>query len=290
MSFHTHLALSKPGRCWLVSLTVGLSSHAFTAEAQTAPADIAYASCGFVYAPRDSYSQELESLAASAVTCADPRFGAINRQALVNGTQLGVYVGIDWNPNPPTQVPPDGYGGTARASLNDVFTVPGNGWGTMTLSLQVRGSLANSAYFSFLTSLLLQAGDSYAGPSDGSNFWRRDYSSNGTVNEAIHVPLAMPLGEPFVFYTALYIWGGSADGAGANYTDGLADFLNTVEPTITRLQDAGGNDIPLSNLQVASGRNFTDTPPIPEPATYAMMLIGLGLVGLRLRHRHLRGV
>lgn len=258
MSFVTHIS-------GLVSLTVALSFHALTAEALTAPAGIAYASCGFVYTPRDSYTQEREGLAASAVNCDDRRFGSINSQAFINGTKLGAYVGIDWNANPPEQVPPGGYGGTARAGLNDVFTVPGNHWDTMTLSLQVSGSLSNSSYFSFLTSLILQAGDIYAGPSNESNLWRRDYSSNSTVNEAIEVPLAIPLGEPFVFYTALIIWGGSANGAGAPYTDGFANFLNPLEPRNPRLQDAGGSDIPLPSLEVASGRNFTHTPPFPNP-------------------------
>jgi len=41
------------------------------------------------------------------------------------------------------------------------------------------------------------------------------------------------------------------------------------------------------DMQIVSGSAFAapPTPPVPEPATWAMMLLGFGAIGLSMRHR-----
>lgn len=268
------------------TLRHGLISLAMAAlaifGAAPALADSALATCGFTYTAHDYFSDSSDTRNNSSVTCSDARFGTLSSSATVSGTSLGAYVGIDWNRNPPTRVPDEGYSATARAILLDTMFIPGSGRGTMTVNMPVHGMFANSPYLDLLAVVVVQAGD-YSG--DGSNVWQTYYSSS--VHDTFIFPLSMPLGESFTFYTQLQIWGGTVNGHGADYTDGFADFSNTVEVSITRLQDGSGADIPLNTLQVisGSGRVFTATAPIPEPETWALLLAGFGALGFAARRR-----
>ena len=68
-------------------------------------------------------------------------------------------------------------------------------------------------------------------------------------------------------------------GAGSSFVAGA----NTFEFVVTNLSQNGGNP---TGLRV----EFTDSAvtPVPEPGEWAMMLAGLGIVGLIARRRRLR--
>jgi hypothetical protein len=239
--------------------------------------DTAYSSCGFSYSPHDFLSQESDTFGSASVTCADARFGQIGSQAYVSGTRFGAKIVVDWNGNPPARLPPDNQmSAMARAQLYDSFTVPGTGWGSMTMAVPIHGLMANSPYFNFLASVFFQAGNT--DPGDGSTFWRTDFQQNGAVGQTFNVTLSVPLGQAFTFYGAMYIWGGATNGGGASYTDAVANFMDTVEVSVTRLQDGTGTDIPLGSLQVASGRPFAISP-VPEAQTWCLMAAGLAMFG-----------
>jgi hypothetical protein len=247
------------------------------------PLDLVRSLCGYNYSPHDFFSQEIEHVSNSAAVCTDNRFGTLRSSSYIDGTVLGAYVGIDWNANPPTRLPSEGYAGEARVILRDILSVAGTGTGSMTVTMPVHGYTADSAYFDFLTTVVLETGGSA-----GSTF--QTYFGDGAVNQTFNILLPFTLGQPFDFFAMLRIQGGPANGQGADYFDGFADFSNTVNLSITRLQDELGADIPLNFLTSESGRQFTPTTPAPEPETRVMLLTGLGLMSLIACRRKQRAV
>jgi PEP-CTERM motif len=268
----------RSNRGGLITFLVATLSICGAAPVMAGPLDLVRSSCGYSYGPHDFDSQEIEHVSNSSVVCTDNRFGTLRSSSYIDGTELGAYAGIDWNANPPTRVPSDGSAVEARAILRDVLLVPGIGTGSMTVSMPVHGYTADSAYFSLLTTVVLETG----GPAGGTF---QTYFGNGSVNQTFNILLPFILGQPFDFFAMLRIQGGPANGQGLDYFDGFADFSNTVDLAITRLQDEFGADIPLNLLTSDSGRQFTPASSVPEPETGVMLLTGFGLMSLLARRQ-----
>lgn len=93
------------------------------------------------------------------------------------------------------------------------------------------------------------------------------------------VPVSVQIGvsaDPASFGTAVYT---------SNDTNGTGDWHRYDTAFIAPVT---GAYLTVRNVSVSAGvDNFTLTP-VPEPGTYAMLLAGLGLVGLRLRGIRMR--
>jgi hypothetical protein len=124
-------------------------------------------------------------------------------------------------------------------------------------------------------------------PGDGSSASVPTLSVNGDVSFAI----------PFTFGTSfdlgLYAFAFSGTGAfGQDFTvnNNQSLFQNTIALDGIDEVLAGPSDTPVSNysIEAASGLNYSEsqipTTPVPEPATWALLIVGGGLIGL-LRRR-----
>ena len=265
------------GRNKSVVKALGLVSLAMLGCTQ-AFADSVEVSCAYSFGNSitsdDQYAEHSMS-----VSCANAQFGTLTSSAYVNGTKLGAYVGMDWNTLPPAHAP-DEYVATAKAYLIDTLSVPGEGMGTMTIALPVHGTSAESNDFNILTLVGVQTG-SESGPYD---YWSKYYESEtpASFDELNNITLTIPLGQKFPIFVQIVIWGGNERFI-TSYQDSYADFLQTAEISVTRLQDATGADIPLSSLTADSARQFAAVTPVPEPETGLMW--AAGLAGLLLRRR-----
>jgi len=63
------------------------------------------------------------------------------------------------------------------------------------------------------------------------------------------------------------------------------DFLHTGKLIAVKLFDSFGNEITDASLLSESGFDYLNVSAVPEPSTYALMLAGIGLVGLAARRR-----
>jgi hypothetical protein len=266
------------GRTTLAVKALGAVSLAVLGYTPPAFADSVQVSCAYSFGNTitsdDRYAEHSMS-----VSCANAQFGTLTSSAYVDGTKLGAYVGMDWNTLPPAHAP-DEYVATAKAYLIDTLSVPGEGVGTMTIAFPVHGISAESNDFNLLTLVSVQTG-SESGPYD---YWGKYYESEtlATFDEQNDITLSIPLGQKFPIFAQIVIWGGN-ERVISSYRDAYADFLQTAEISVTRLQDATGADIPLATLTADSARRFAAVTPVPEPG--ALWMWAAGLAGLLLRRR-----
>lgn len=75
---------------------------------------------------------------------------------------------------------------------------------------------------------------------------------------------------------------GAWEGLSTNYLSGSAG--NVVLSLVNRNTNPGGNDFAVDDIFFGT-ESTVNLAPVPEPETYAMMLAGLGLIGLIARRR-----
>jgi hypothetical protein len=82
--------------------------------------------------------------------------------------------------------------------------------------------------------------------------------------------------------TTDYALAGTWEGLSTNYFSSSAG--NVVLSLVNRNTNAGGNDFAVDDIYFGT-RSTVNVTPVPEPETYAMMLAGLGLLGVVARRR-----
>jgi hypothetical protein len=245
-------------------------------------------------------------------------------QARAVGNRLGASIkttstDVDWeNPNPNGgSLYAYGY-----SSYNDQWLITNRtgrtrNYGAIVVTAQLHGSFPEptdgsynsaSAWLSANTSFTDRAGVNYrsdfsisASPgsyytSGGTGWTSFDWSTPGVVT--VQKKLLFQYGTPFNLGMTLQAYSSA---------NGEADFFNTAEITQVELPfdvdfftgsgDSGLEGVTLGNLRYASTLDDPNTnwdfgngggaivPGVPEPETYAMLLAGLGLLGLTARRR-----
>lgn len=107
-----------------------------------------------------------------------------------------------------------------------------------------------------------------------------DFGSADSFNSFI-VSLADGTSQTFTGEDVVAV--GSADGDQSSVrTNGRLTFNALTGPAITGLTlTSGGNSLEIDNIGIVGGA-------VPEPATWGMMLLGFGAVGVSLRNRKRR--
>jgi hypothetical protein len=187
------------------------------------------------------------------------------------------------------------------AQLHGTFPTPAEGsYNSASAYLSANTSFTDRAGVNYNSSFAINADPAYGYYTSGSTSWTSDYnwSTNGVAT--IKKKLLFEYGTPFDLRMTLQTYS-SANGA--------ADFFNTAKITEVELPvdvefyrgsiESGLEGVTLGNLRYASTLDDPNTnwsgdfgtgggaivPGIPEPETYAMLLAGLGLLGLVARRR-----
>lgn len=113
--------------------------------------------------------------------------------------------------------------------------------------------------------------------------------ASATIDDTINFAIPVTLGQSFSFGVYGYALAGmrSASGVAGISTAGT-DFSHTVTwGGVVGIYDSNGQLLSDYSLTSASGADWTRpfTAPVPEPESYAMMLVGLGLLRLMVRRK-----
>lgn len=96
--------------------------------------------------------------------------------------------------------------------------------------------------------------------------------------------------------TSILLNGQTITGSGGSYdrwtdfaslSDAFVDGVNTLSFNVTNYAQASGNPTGL-RVEFLSSDADALTTPVPEPTTWAMMLVGFGVVGMTMRRRKRR--
>lgn len=171
----------------------------------------------------------------------------------------------------------------ALSMWSDQFTISGGtGSGTAQVSAALSGSLAEADYSVYVYALLksedpLLPGDLFAFlpfsiPPAGSSLLLGAYADSRMASGPVHIVLGNSF--DFTYDSPFFLTGVLAVGANAN---GAVDFSNTAVFGLT----VGSGE----QVNTVSGTAYESVQAVPEAQTWAMLLAGLGLLGLRLRRR-----
>jgi hypothetical protein len=196
------------------------------------------------------------------------------------------------------------HSGEAAAYSTDTLLLPGSGAGTIQLGFSIDGSamsVGNSQTFIYLNYELgsgpiytaFNAITSYGassvnnptgGPMAGFTTAGASLSGSGIAYSFAHpIALGTSLDLSLGLFAASYP--GSFTGVANN------DFFSTAKISSITLRDAAGHPIDFSitgasgTVYDATGAHLPTAGGVPEPGTWAMMLVGLGGLGAVLRRR-----
>jgi hypothetical protein len=192
----------------------------------------------------------------------------------------------------------------AAAFVYDTLNFAGTGYGTVTLGFTIDGALSAVGNSEAFTQLAYQLGD---GPIYSAFGARAGYGTNfvtglgdisGFIGTGASVSgsafvttfdLPIVFGQTYDWTTGLY----SAAYPGSFIGTAASSFLNTAKLTSIVVKDAAGQTIDTSILSGSgtlydeNGAHVEAAAAVPEPATWAMMIVGFGTIGASMRRRRL---
>lgn len=158
-----------------------------------------------------------------------------------------------------------GPAGTAASLLLTLTGGVGNAY-TFTYAISNTGSPANLVGFAFDTDPTLGSVTAVSGPlAFGAN---SNFPGIGTVDAC--------------FYSGNNC--GAANGQATSFNGGFTLNFNSGPVTLSNFVDRYASIANLDN-QSGEGRGTVFHPAVPEPATWAMMLVGFGGIGMTMRRR-----
>lgn len=190
----------------------------------------------------------------------------------------------------------------AAALVYDTLTVNGTGQGTITMGFTIDGAMNAIGNSEAFTQLNYQLGDGpdYAGflgkvyygdnfytaygTSDLSGLTAAGASLSGTASIATF-DLPIVFGTTYDWTYGLYSAAYPGPGGGA----ASSDFISTARLTSITVKDSSGQARAFSitsgsgTIYDENGAHLAAVDPVPEPATWAMMIAGFGAVGMSLR-------
>ena len=159
----------------------------------------------------------------------------------------------------------EGPAGTAASLLLTLTGGTGNAY-TFTYSFNNTGSSANLVGFAFDTDPALASVTAISGPlAFGAN---ANFPGVGTVDAC--------------FYSGNNC--GAANGQATSFNGGFTLNFNSAPVTLSNFVDRYASIANLNN-QSGEGLGTVVHPAVPEPATWAMMLVGFGGIGVTMRRR-----
>jgi hypothetical protein len=176
----------------------------------------------------------------------------------------------------------------ATGKLVENLTIPGptGGLGKMMMGWKVTGS--SSSGTSGDARLGISARTSASLPNTNSQ--TTSITSNGIY--FLQNPISFTFGKAFdltiesTVFAAVGYDNTSSAGPVTFNDSASADFLHTAILSSVVVSDSAGNALPKFTIITGSGRAFPAAAPIPEPESYALMLAGLGLLGIFARHKN----
>ena len=127
---------------------------------------------------------------------------------------------------------------------------------------------------------------------DGTNgfsqFINRDAVGGGGrhVDDFLDVTMPFISGQAKTIMVRAVVYAGIVGPAGT-VGEAYSDFGNTVEwgGLQSAFTNTGQNVTGSTTISSATGYDYQSTPGVPEPATWAMMIIGFGAAGSMIRRR-----
>jgi len=143
---------------------------------------------------------------------------------------------------------------------------PGSAWGLL-ISDEAGRFLANVESTTSNANLTYKEGVAVMNPSRtaGTLFWTHTFR----------------VGDPFSFKVTL---GSGVNTQFAKDFSASVDFSHTVELTDITVRHAG-KIVPDTDYTLVTASGFQYLPPVPEPATWGMLAVGLGVIGVLTRGR-----
>lgn len=250
-----------------------------------------------------SYQPSWQSTNARFVT--DSAFSAQNgAQATVDATSYATFGALKSQLNGEawgglTNLPHAGASGTSIVAFQDRLTFSGAPVGTlatMTGRLSLSGSVnvasINNGYATALAQASASGGMGLASQQVSIN---SATASTGSLPDFITFEAAVKFGAPD--FTNLFVQlrtnivSSALSGSDPQWASSAADFFSSLEwDGITSVRDLSGNLLSDWSVTSASGFDYTrsydaQVSAVPEPESYAMMGVGLGLMGFVARRR-----
>lgn len=126
--------------------------------------------------------------------------------------------------------------------------------------------------------------------------WNTNFSLSGPLSQFSSLSFELlnsngtPVTSPWPAQWSIFDATQSGNNLTANFSDFWNPLVNLAPSTnylvlVTGVATTNGAQYSLWGSGLAQGSTITPVPAVPEPETYAMMMMGLGLIGLVSRRR-----